>query len=85
MDTSKITNVLIFKEGFYYLTVKREIETEALPCNCNLELGTHYHLRADMNDCYQIIPDEWGLYNGFEFASDAYSYLAKLSEEKVAK
>jgi hypothetical protein len=30
------------------------------------------------------VPDEWGLYNGFEFASDAYAYLAKLQTEKKA-
>ena len=65
MDTSKITNVLIFKDGFYYLTI---------------------HPLGDWdNQCYQIVPDEWDIHNGFEFASDAYAYLAKLSDEKVEK
>ncbi len=66
MDTSKITNVLIFKDGFYYLTVKAGVLTDG----------------KQSMDAYVIAPDDMAIYNGFEFASDAYSYLAKLQSEK---
>jgi len=62
MDTSKITNVLIFKDGYYYLTIKV------------MASGDNKYVF----DSYAIIPEEWNLANGFEFASDAYAYLAKL-------
>ena len=69
MDTSKITNTLIFKDGFYYLTILANVS----------------RIYPEAEQLYSIIPDEWGLYNGFEFASDAYAYLAKLSDAKVEK
>lgn len=65
MDTSEITNVLIFKDGYYYLTVKDYAD----------------------NPRYQIIEeDRFSWYgidrNGFEFASDAYAYIASLDQKK---
>ena len=66
VDTSKITNVLIFKDGYYYLTVKIIVD------------GGKYAI-----DTYTIAPDEMAVYNGFEFASDAYAYLADLKDGKT--
>ena len=66
MDTSKITNVLIFKDGFYWLTI----------------LNRTSKLYPNSEQYYSIIPQEWGLHNGFEFASDAYAYIASLSQKK---
>jgi len=64
----RITNELIFKGGFYYLTIKV------------VELKSP----AQVIDCYVIVPDEWAIYNGFEFASDAYKYKAELADrEKI--
>ena len=66
MDTSAITTILIFKDGYYYLTVKAGV----------LKNGDQ------SLDCYVIAPDNLAIYNGFEFASDAYAYLAKLQTKK---
>ena len=76
MDTSKITNVLIFKDGYYYLTISnKEIERRLILddpyCNVQFEEG---------EEGYMIVPDDWGINNGFEFASDAYAYLRDLKE-----
>ena len=65
VDTSKITNVLIFKDGYYYLTI---LKGERLDGE---------------EKAYRIVPDDWGIYNGFEFASDAYAYLADLKDGKT--
>lgn len=61
MDTPKISNVLIFKDGYYWLTEK-----------IDLPIGN------TIIPFYSIIKDLE--YNGFEFASDAYLYIAKLNE-----
>ncbi len=68
---SRLTNVLIFKEGFYYITVH--------PYD---EFGRIIKLNIE---AYEIVPNDWKLDNGFEFASDAYAYLVHLQtkEEKV--
>ena len=60
-DLSKITNVLLFKDGYYWLTIEL------------LNVAPR-----QMEKVYAIIPDDWELKNGFEFASDAYSYIAHL-------
>jgi len=70
MDTSKITNVLIFKDGYYYLTANVWFRFKG---------GADDH--NDHHAGYQIIPKEdfaeFGIdRNGFEFASDAYAYIA---------
>ena len=71
-DLSKITNVLLFKDGFYWLTM---IIAVYLP---QIELTDKIsYVRG-----YTIIPDDWELKNGFEFASDAYSYIAHLQEKE---
>ena len=72
MDTSKITNVLIFKDGYYYLTANVWFRFKG---------GADDH--NDHHAGYQIIPKEdfaeFGIdRNGFEFASDAYAYIARL-------
>ena len=63
MNTSKITNVLIFKDGYYWLTQKVEAR------NCNYE-------------SYAVIPEAvceaYDIHTAFEFASDAYAYIAHL-------
>ena len=33
---------------------------------------------------YRVVPETWELKNGFEFASDAYSYIAHLQEQGQA-
>ena len=65
MDINKITNVLIFKDGYYWLTV---------------EIERGYIFNAGYGDQfgYTIIPEDWGLKNGFKFASDAYAYIVSL-------
>lgn len=62
---NEITKVLIFQDGYYYLTV------------AIWEKGNDYneHLIG-----YKVADIE---YNGFEFASDAYSYLAAIHETGV--
>ena len=64
---SRITNVLVFKDGYYWLA--QQVEAR----NCNYE-------------SYAIIPEivcqAYNLHNGFEFASDAYSYLASLQSKQ---
>ena len=76
MDTSKITNVLIFKDGFYWLT-----------CYYYLPRYQHKGSLTDLN-AYEIIEgekmmQEYGIdKNGFEFASDAYAYIASLNQKK---
>ena len=67
MNTSKITNVLIFKDGFYWLTIKMDKEEG------------YYDF---IGDVYRIIPESWELKNGFEFASDAYAYIASLQSKQ---
>jgi len=74
MDTSKITNVLIFKDGYYYLTVKFTLTAENMK-----EIDKLF----DQADAYKIVEDID--YNGFEFASDAYAYLAKLKDGNTPK
>ena len=69
MDINKITNVLIFKDGYYYLTIPVEFSGA----------GTKW----EGLNCYKIIPKEnfteFGIdRNGFEFASDAYAYIVSL-------
>ena len=59
MDINKITNVLIFKDGYYWLTIELN---NVIP--------------KQKRVLYAIIPEDWGLKNGFEFASDAYAYIA---------
>lgn len=63
MDTSEISNVLVFKEGYYYLS--REVQ---LYNDDGSQAGT----------AYLIVDTEM---NGFEFASDAYSYLVHIQKE----
>lgn len=63
MDTSKITNVLIFKDGYYYLAIQESFWFDG----------------KETKPTYAIVPEDWELKNGFEFASDAYAYLASLS------
>lgn len=65
MDTSKITNVLIFKDGFYWLTIQESFWFDG----------------RETKPVYAIVPEDWGVNNGFEFASDAYAYLASLQEK----
>ena len=65
-DLSKITNVLLFKDGFYWLTI-------AIVDQSDMVLDIYG---------YSIIPDDWELKNGFEFASDAYSYITHLQEKE---
>lgn len=75
MDKSidKITNVLIFKDGFYYLTILANVS----------------RIYPNSEQLYSVIEQNvFHLYgierNGFEFASDAYSYLSHLQhKEKV--
>ena len=77
MDTSKITNVLIFKDGYYYLTIKSNDPYE------HYELGEgsdDWELDRIGAEAYYIVPNDWGINNGFEFASDAYAYLRDLKE-----
>ena len=84
MDTSKITNVLIFKEGFYYLTIGNpEIEKRLVLDDPNC--GAWFE---EKEEGYMIVPEEdWKKYgierNGFEFPSDAYAYIAELQNETV--
>lgn len=75
MDTSKITDVLIFKGGYYWLTVKESFIKEGV-CECEAEKEPHYHNPPQKFYCYRIAQAEK---NGFEFASDAYAYIASLS------
>lgn len=66
---NRITNVLIFKDGFYWLTNK-----------------------APYKESYEILTlDYWidvmwqdgeRYRNGFEFASDAYAYIASLQPKQ---
>ena len=69
-DLSKITNVLLFKNGFYWLTIKDERQY-------NLVTG-----KLTTDTVYRVVPETWELKNGFEFASDAYSYIAHLQEKE---
>jgi len=63
MNVSRITNVLIFKDGYYWLTM----------------LSDKSRLYPDTIQQYIIVPEDWGLdKNGFEYASDAYAYIAHL-------
>lgn len=75
MDTSKITNVLIFKDGYYYLTI--------LSPQVSYEEITNNIIMKPMSEVYEIVPKEWEINNGFEFASDAYAYLARLQNTSV--
>ena len=79
-DLSKITNVLLFKDGFYWLTLNKRIR-EGL-CDCGIETELHWHHSSVEEEFYQIVPDNWELKNGFEFASDAYSYITHLQEKE---
>lgn len=65
----QITNVLIFKDGFYWLTNKA-------PYKESYEILT---LRYRVDVMWQ---DGERYRNGFEFASDAYSYLASLQSKQ---
>lgn len=67
MDTSKITDVLIFKEGYYWLTTQIIDQSDGV----------------DDVYGYAIIPEDSGIANGFEFASDAYAYLAHIQKESA--
>ena len=58
---AKLTNVLIFKDGYYYITI---------------------NYGSDTNNSYGVVPKEWNLHDGFEFASDAYAYLVHLQTKK---
>lgn len=60
MDINEITNILIFKDGFYWLTIHPIID--------GIERPFLY-----------MIPQGYNIRNGFEFASDAYAYIASLS------
>ncbi len=75
MDTSKITNVLIFKDGYYWLTAYFYLPHPSGGSMTNLnayeaiegkEMMQHYGIDR----------------NGFEFASDAYAYIASLQQKK---
>jgi len=70
MDINKITNVLIFKDGYYWLTIHQNIPPGNKPDS--------YTEGVIFSDTYRIAPDHWGLKNGFEFASDAYAYIVSL-------
>lgn len=65
MDTSKITNTLIFKDGYYWLTLK---------CHAS-------ESESESTDIFKIVPDSWDINNGFEFPGDAYSYLNYLKSK----
>lgn len=66
MDTATITNVLIFKEGYYYLTNKVELYNDD---------------GSNAGSAYVIANTEM---TGFEFASDAYSYLSHIQKEEAS-
>lgn len=76
MDASKITNVLIFKDGYYYLTINRIV-----PDSRGYPLGGYSE--KTIKEDYQIVPEEWEINNGFEFPGDAYAYLAQLQRTTV--
>lgn len=63
-DLRRITNILILKQNFYYLTIK-----------------VPYGNEEEGSQGYRIIPDEWNLYNGFEYPQDALAYLHKIQTE----
>lgn len=75
MDASKITNVLIFKDGYYWLTIHTQ--------RIGYEEITNISKIVDCPDGYEIVPEVWGINNGFEFASDAYAYLARLQNTSI--
>ena len=69
-----ITNALIFKDGFYWLARHRYAFPEGKPSYTDEE-------------AYVIITeDEFEVFginrNGFEFASDAYAYIASLQPKQ---
>lgn len=75
MDTSKITNVLIFKDGYYYLTTVL------------LHKDKDGSILSEDSLSYMMINEgmfqHYGIErNGFEFASDAYAYIASLRQKK---
>lgn len=65
----KITDVLLFKDRVYWLTIMSYKE--------NFD-GTKLELDKRT---YSIVPKDWDINNGFEFASDAYSYLTHLGSK----
>lgn len=66
MDTSEISNVLIFKDGFYYLSQEIQLYNDD---------------GSNAGNAYVIMDTEM---NGFEFASDAYSYLSHIQKEEAS-
>jgi hypothetical protein len=77
VDISKITNVLIFKDGYYWLSINKP--------EVRVDIGILVEKEENPvdKDTYQIVPEEWELNNGFEFASDAYAYLRDLQEGRT--
>lgn len=73
-DLSKITNVLIFKDGYYWLTIfvypGDGLDAEFDDDEDEMPIG------------YTIVPESWDIHNGFEFASDAYAYLSHITERE---
>ena len=61
----KITNVLIFEDGSYWLTI----------------LYHTSRIYPESEQLYSIVPEDWNIHNGFESPVDAYSYLASLKEK----
>lgn len=75
MPIREISNVLIFKDGYYYLTIENyKFEQKGMFAD---------EVEAVPTGSYRIAPDSLTAYNGFEFASDAYSYLASLHKPGV--
>lgn len=75
-DLSKITNVLLFKDGYFWLTI---LVYPGDGLDIDFEEGKE---DSEPSIGYKIVPKEWDIHNGFEFASDAYSYLASLGTPK---
>ena len=74
---AKLTNVLIFKDGYYYITIY--VYPGELGENDDSDDGNEIPIG------YSIVPKEWNLHDGFEFASDAYAYLVHLQTKEVEK
>jgi len=62
----RITNVLIYKDDCFWLTI----------------LAVDHPGDNNAIEGYQIIPEDWGLSNGFESAQDAFAYLTHCKDKK---
>lgn len=44
-----------------------------------LTCTVHYEVDGELQEGLDIVPEDWGLNNGFDSAADAFSYLSSLS------